>query len=119
MSFTGNINTYITKTVRLHVRFNSPCSYDITQPIAVDPHEQFLFAAGQDRRIRLWSLRTGGPPLVSPASVFQKPFEDPVRALQVVEEQEGVLGLWATSGAALHKFNLGQMMEEEFEGMER
>ncbi|KAG1745878.1 uncharacterized protein EDB91DRAFT_129480 [Suillus paluster] len=36
MSFTGNINTYTTKT-----------------PIAVDPHEQFLFAAGQDRRIRL------------------------------------------------------------------
>lgn len=102
MSFTGNINTYITKT-----------------PIAVDPHEQFLFAAGQDRRIRLWSLRTGGPPLLSPASVFQKPFEDPVRALQVVEEQEGVLGLWATSGAALHKYNLGQTMEEEFEGMER
>lgn len=100
MSFTGNINTYITKT-----------------PIAVDPHEQFLFAAGQDRRIRLWSLRTGGPPLVSPASVFQKPFEDPVRALQVVEEQEGVLGLWATSGAALFKYNLGQRMEEEFEGM--
>lgn len=101
MSFTGNINTYTTKT-----------------PIAIDPHEQFLFAAGQDRRIRLWSLRTGGPPLVSPASVFQKPFEDPVRALQVVEEQEGVLGLWATSGAALYKFNLGQRMEEEFEGME-
>ncbi|KAG2086307.1 hypothetical protein BD769DRAFT_1373719 [Suillus cothurnatus] len=56
MSFTGNINTYTTKT-----------------PIAVDPHEQFLFAAGQDRRIRLWSLRTGGPPLVSPAGVFQRP----------------------------------------------
>ncbi|KAG1774887.1 hypothetical protein EV702DRAFT_1121669 [Suillus placidus] len=93
ISFTGNINTYTTKT-----------------PIAVDPHEQFLFAAGQDRRIRLWSLSTGGPPLVSPVSVFQKPFENPIRALQVVEEQEGVLGLWATSGAALYKYNLGQRM---------
>ncbi|KAG1872376.1 hypothetical protein DFJ58DRAFT_436736 [Suillus subalutaceus] len=101
MSFTGNINSYTTKT-----------------PIAADPHEQFLFAAGQDRRIRLWSLRTGGPPLVSPASVFQKPFEDPVRALQVVEEEEGVLGLWATSGAALYKYNLGQRMEEESEAMQ-
>lgn len=101
ISFTGNINTYTTKT-----------------PIAVDPHEQFLFAAGQDRRIRLWSLRTGGAPLVSPASVFQKPFEDPIRALQVVEEQEGVLGLWATSGAALYKYNLGQRMEEESEAMQ-
>lgn len=101
ISFTGNINTYTTKT-----------------PIAVDPHEQFLFAAGQDRRIRLWSLRTGGPPLVSPASVFQKPFEDPIRALQVVEEQQGVLGLWATSGAALYKYNLGQRMEEESETMQ-
>lgn len=101
MSFTGNINTYTTKT-----------------PIAIDPHEQFLFAAGQDRRIRLWSLRTGGPPLVSPASVFLKPFEDPVRALQVVEEKEGVLGLWATSGPALYKYNLGQRMEEESEAMQ-
>ncbi|KAG1748732.1 WD40-repeat-containing domain protein [Suillus lakei] len=101
VSFTGNINTYTTKT-----------------PIAVDPHEQFLFAAGQDRRIRLWSLRTGGPPLVSPASVFQKPFEDPIRALQVVEEEEGVLGLWATSGAALYKYNLGQRMEEESQAMQ-
>ncbi|KAG1855844.1 hypothetical protein C8R48DRAFT_608556 [Suillus tomentosus] len=101
ISFTGNINTYTTKT-----------------PIAVDPHEQFLFAAGQDRRIRLWSLRTGGASLVSPASVFQKPFEDPIRALQVVEEQEGVLGLWATSGAALYKYNLGQRMEEESEAMQ-
>ncbi|KAG2342166.1 hypothetical protein BDR05DRAFT_1026920 [Suillus weaverae] len=93
ISFTGNINTYTTKT-----------------PIAVDPHEQFLFAAGQDRRIRLWSLSTGGPPLVSPVSVFQKPFENPIRALQVVEEQEGVLDLWATSGATLYKYNLGQRM---------
>lgn len=101
MSFTGNINTYTTKT-----------------PIAVDPHEQFLFAAGQDRRIRLWSLRTGGPPLVSPAGVFQRPFEDPIRALQVVEEQEGVLGLWATSGAILYKYNLGQWMEKEPEAMQ-
>lgn len=101
ISFTGNINTYTTKT-----------------PITVDPHEQFLFAAGQDRRIRLWSLRTGGPPLVSPANVFQKPFEDPIRALQVVEEQQGVLGLWATSGAALYKYNLGQRMGEESETMQ-
>jgi WD repeat-containing protein 21A len=50
--------------------------------------------------------------------VFQKPFEDPVRALQVVEEQEGALSLWATSGAALHKYNLGQRMGEESEAME-
>ncbi|KAG2151315.1 hypothetical protein DEU56DRAFT_545388 [Suillus clintonianus] len=101
MSFTGNINSYTTKT-----------------PIATDPHNQFLFAAGQDRRIRLWSLRTGGPPLVSPDSVFQKPFEDPIRALQVVEEEVGVLGLWATSGAALHKYNLGQRMEEKSQAMQ-
>ncbi|KAG0704251.1 WD40-repeat-containing domain protein [Suillus ampliporus] len=101
MSFTGNINTYTTKT-----------------PIAVDPHEQFLFAAGQDRRIRLWSLRGGGPSLVAPTSVFQKPFEDPIRALQVVGEEEGALGLWATSGAALYKYNLGQRMEAESQAMQ-
>ncbi|OAX42146.1 hypothetical protein K503DRAFT_734273 [Rhizopogon vinicolor AM-OR11-026] len=94
ISFTGNINTYTTKT-----------------PIAVDPREDFLFAAGQDRCVRIWSLRSGGSPLVSPVSVFQQSFEDPVRALQVVEEGKGGMILWAASGTALYKYNLGQTME--------
>ena len=78
--------------------------------MAVDPQEQFLFAAGQDRRIRLWSLRTGGPPLVSPAGGLQWPYDDPIRALQVVEEEEGGMVLWAASGTALHEHKLGQRM---------
>lgn len=118
MSFTGNMNTYTTKTVRPHVRFGSLYSYTLPQPIAVDPHEEFLLAAGQDRCVRLWSLRAGGPPLVSPTSVFWNSFNDPVRALQVVEEGEGGMTLWAASGTALYKYKLGQRMEEESQAMQ-
>lgn len=103
--------------MRSHVRFSPPCSHAVAQPIAVDPQEDFLFAAGQDRCVRLWSLRSGGPPLVSPANVFQKPFDDSVRALQVVE-REGGMALWSASGTALHKYNLGQTMEEEPQAMQ-
>ncbi|KAH0832092.1 hypothetical protein J3R83DRAFT_13001 [Lanmaoa asiatica] len=96
LTFTGNFNTY---TVRL--------------PLATDPYEKFLFAAGQDNRIRLWSLITGGPTLhPDPGTssinqtVFQRPFEHHVAALQVVEEREGMC-LWAASGTELCKYNLG------------
>jgi DDB1- and CUL4-associated factor 4 len=89
----------------------------LAQPIAVDPHEEFLFAAGQDHCVRLWSLRAGGPPLVSPASAFRRPFDNPVRALQIVEE-EGGMALWTASGTALHKYHLGQRTEEESQAMQ-
>ncbi|KIJ62608.1 hypothetical protein HYDPIDRAFT_30208 [Hydnomerulius pinastri MD-312] len=96
MTFTGNDN-----------------SYTIKAPIVTDPSEDILFAAGQDRRIRLWSLRTGGPPLVpelpdlTHQTAFQHQFEHPVRAMQVTEERDGMC-LWAASGTELYKYSLGQ-----------
>ncbi|KAI9573560.1 hypothetical protein HD554DRAFT_2265296 [Boletus coccyginus] len=95
ITFTGNVNLYTNKL-----------------PLVTDPHEKFLFAAGQDNRIRLWSLTTGGPPLDSGGtsstnqSVFACPFEHRVAALQVVEEREGMC-LWAASGTELCKYSLG------------
>ena len=87
------------------------------QPITVDPSEEFLFAAGQDNRIRLWSLRSGGPPLTpSPSITTPKPygqellqyqFEEPVRSIQISEEGN-ITNLWAASGYELFKYSLGQ-----------
>ncbi|KAF9221595.1 hypothetical protein BS17DRAFT_785022 [Gyrodon lividus] len=95
MTFTGNIN-----------------SYTIKVPFVTDQSENILFATGQDRKIRLWSLRTGGPPLVSSGTglahqtAFQHQFEHPVRAMQITEESEGMC-LWAASGSELYKYSLG------------
>ncbi|KAF8442878.1 hypothetical protein L210DRAFT_3396811, partial [Boletus edulis BED1] len=95
MDFTGNFNSY---TNRL--------------PVVTDPHENFIFAAGQDNRIRLWSLMTGGPPLPTAGmgsinqAAFERPFKHRVAALQVVEEKEGMC-LWAASGTELCKYSLG------------
>ncbi|THH03903.1 hypothetical protein EW145_g5916 [Phellinidium pouzarii] len=44
MAFTGHVNSYL-----------------LDLGIAIDPSSSFLFAAGQDRRVRGWSLRTGEP----------------------------------------------------------
>ncbi|KIN99578.1 hypothetical protein M404DRAFT_965477 [Pisolithus tinctorius Marx 270] len=98
--FTGNVNSYVIKA-----------------PIAVDPSEDFLLAAGQDNRIRLWSLRSGGPPLAPSTSdtpiefdghnLLQHRFEHPVRAMQVSEEAEGIT-LWVGSGSDVFKYSLGR-----------
>ncbi|KIK77506.1 hypothetical protein PAXRUDRAFT_166620 [Paxillus rubicundulus Ve08.2h10] len=95
MAFHGNIN-----------------SYTIKVPLVTDQSENILFAAGQDRKIRLWSLRTGGAPLVSAGAdlthqtAFQHQFEHPVRAMQIIEDSEGMY-LWAASGSELYKYSLG------------
>ncbi|KAG6334690.1 hypothetical protein ID866_4389 [Astraeus odoratus] len=100
MVFAGNVN-----------------SYTIKAPIAVDPLEEFLFAAGQDNRIRLWSLRSGGQPLTPDPSLstteprnrylFQYRFESSVRTMQISEDGAGI-NLWATCGSELFKYSLGQ-----------
>ncbi|KAH7885250.1 hypothetical protein F5I97DRAFT_1352687 [Phlebopus sp. FC_14] len=95
MEFTGNVN-----------------SYTIKAPMVVDPSENIVFAAGQDHRVRLWSLRQGGAPLVSDEmsedqSAFKHQFEHPVRVLQIMEDMDGTC-LWIASGTELYKYNLGQ-----------
>lgn len=69
-----------------------------------------MFAAGQDNKIRVWSLITGGPALDPGSSInlplFQHPPEHRIAALQVVEEKDGMC-LWVASGTELCKYNLG------------
>ncbi|KIM63386.1 hypothetical protein SCLCIDRAFT_1214275 [Scleroderma citrinum Foug A] len=117
----GKISTFdlrfISPRVPLKVFIGNVNSYSIKAPIAVDPSEEFLFAAGQDNRIRLWSLRSGGPPLTpSPSITTPKPygqellqyqFEEPVRSIQISEEGN-ITNLWAASGYELFKYSLGQ-----------
>ncbi|KAI6039346.1 hypothetical protein EDC04DRAFT_2686357 [Pisolithus marmoratus] len=104
--FTGNVNSYVIKA-----------------PIAVDPPEEFLLAAGQDNRIRLWSLRLGGPPLAPNTSntpvefhglnLLQHHFAHPVRTMQISEEAEGMT-LWVGSGSDVFKYSLGQHVPAEY-----
>lgn len=88
------------------------------QGISVDPSETFLFAAGDDRHIRGWSLQTGVP-LQPPRafntsnnlSVGHNPFlisyEAPPTSIQVTEEREGMC-MWVGADRNLYKFHLGQ-----------
>ncbi|KAF4617340.1 hypothetical protein D9613_005797 [Agrocybe pediades] len=85
--------------------------------IAVDERHDILFAAGQDCRIRAWSMRTGvllTPPtrrdgIMTDYNPLSAVFSDPVCALQVTEENgEAGTTLWAASGRNLHQFRLGQ-----------
>jgi len=90
-----------------------------TLGIAVDHERDLLFAAGQDCRLRSWSLRTGLP--LSPPSApnpidpllhfnpFLASFSRPVTSLQVTEEPgEAGVSLWATVDRDLYQFHLGQ-----------
>lgn len=82
--------------------------------MAIDPAEDVLVVASQDRRIRLWSLRLGGPPFTSDTLTepskshsLNHQFEHPIRALHISKEAKG-MDLWAASGAELFKYRLGQ-----------
>ena len=75
-----------------------------------------MFAAGQDKRIRAWSLRSGEA-LLPPSrfnttnqstNPFDMEFGLPVVTMQITEESEG-LCLWAAADKDLFKFHLGQL----------
>ena len=124
--FAGHVNRDIPNLVRLSSsshRTKSDLDHPRTltipflQGIATDPAHDFLFAAGQDHRIRGWSLRTARP-LTLPASSasahttmnpFAAPFPRPIVALQVTDEG-GAAGrsLWAAADHDLYQFHLGQ-----------
>ncbi|KAJ4482281.1 hypothetical protein J3R30DRAFT_3286341 [Lentinula aciculospora] len=97
--------------------------------ICIDPMHDFLFAAGEDRRIRGWSLRTGKPFLDdSPATAsittsassspyadlnqFRNPFKalfpSPIPTMQITEEGDGSMCLWAGNQQTLYQYFLGQ-----------
>ncbi|KAK0464340.1 uncharacterized protein EV420DRAFT_1760387 [Desarmillaria tabescens] len=69
-----------------------------TLGVAVDPCEDFLYAAGEDGRVRGWSLRTGGDAfwnVPGPGSL------EPIVALQVTKEKRDGICLWAAGGRVL------------------
>lgn len=98
----------------------------------MDQAEDFVFAAGEDRRIRGWSLRTGkalyneaGCPAIidsalphasassssSNSNHFRNPFKatfsSPISTMQLTQER-GNLCLWAGSHKILYRYFLGQ-----------
>ncbi|KAG6916312.1 hypothetical protein DXG01_007361 [Tephrocybe rancida] len=80
--------------------------------IALDPAQEFLFAAGEDRRIRGWSVRTGRPLIPSPThgnvnNPFATVHSGVVETMQVTAEREG-LCLWAGFDQTLYQIYLGQ-----------
>ncbi|KAG6878511.1 hypothetical protein C0993_005441 [Termitomyces sp. T159_Od127] len=80
--------------------------------IAVDPTHDFLFAAGEDCRIRAWSVHTGQSLVFSSSdndthNPFVKVFSGVIETMQVTSEPQG-LCLWAGHDQTLHKIYLGQ-----------
>lgn len=89
------------------------------QGIAVDPSEEYLFAAGQDSLIRAWSLTSGRPlfedhvdadykcpHILGPVCLNRLKFERPPQVIKVTEETSG-LRLWVNEGQFIRTFNLG------------
>jgi DDB1- and CUL4-associated factor 4 len=83
-----------------------------TQPLAVDPSERFVFAAGQDKVIRAWSVSSGqllrDPELLTtvtgtrnPVRLFNTAFKEGISGIQLVEDHSG-LHLWYSTGSALY-----------------
>jgi hypothetical protein len=74
----------------------------------VDPSERFIFAVGQDKVIRAWSLSSGrllrGPEVgavtAKDARLLNTRFEEGVSDIQIVEDGRG-LHFWYSTGSAL------------------
>lgn len=98
------------------------CSSVTKLGLAIDPSEDFVFAAGQDHRLRGWSLRTGrripAQPINSRAAInhwqeapaeqtrlFDVLFDESVVAMQVATYDTG-LCLWAASGGDIYRMPL-------------
>lgn len=76
-----------------------------TQAFAVDPSERFIFAVGQDKVVRGWSVFSGqplcGPEVETVAGkLLNTRFEDGVSDIQIVEDGDG-LHFWYSTGSAL------------------
>jgi WD repeat-containing protein 21A len=60
-----------------------------SQPVAVDVDGRFVFAAGEDHRVRVWSVDTGQLLPAHPSTQWEESgpfghsFDDPVAALHV------------------------------------
>ncbi|EKM51602.1 uncharacterized protein PHACADRAFT_212242 [Phanerochaete carnosa HHB-10118-sp] len=107
-------------------------SYHPRLGIATSPCASYVFAAGQDNRIRAWSLQSGEPvtpPAHPPApsdlehsQLLRHTFGDLVTAICVTEGGGGGgaggngLSLWAASGRQIYRYWLGQRLGEGVKG---
>lgn len=126
LQFDGHVNEYTLKLVRKIPQHMTNHSSRIFQGIATSPSNNYLFAAGQDRHIRAWSLHTGRP-IVSPNQSpppsdpdlvnLSQVLPEPVVALQVTEGGGGGgaspdgMSLWAASGKQIFRYWLGQRLD--------
>ena len=118
-SFEGHVNAFFRLvTYSFFFRFLSQkcaqaCLFVIKtlKGLAVDPSENFLFAAGDDNVIRAWSFHTGRrlqPPLETDWSgLLTRKFPSPVHAMQITSEGH-TNTLWVASGTKLECFQLGK-----------
>ena len=109
LSLKGHVNTYTYNLVGRPFRLIHSVLRLFPQGMAIDPPEDFLFAAGQDNQIRGWSLRNGHalePPLsASPEhNLFSRIFAHRVHAMQITSNTPSVL--WVGSGTSLECFEL-------------
>lgn len=113
MSFKGHVNSYLPDLVRRFPRNRSLVHPEyvfvsLFQGIAADPTSTFLFAAGQDRRIRAWSLRTGEQ---FGALLGGTQLETPARALAVTQSDgspRGTRWLWIAQENEVRVVRLGR-----------
>ena len=76
--------------------------------MVTDTNEEFLFAAGQDRRVRMWSLRTGEH--LSPTETgegrhfLSTEFEQPIIGLHCSQNGESGRGLYVVLEDRIHHF---------------
>lgn len=68
---------------------------------------QVVAAAGEDKQVRLWSLRTGEMVKSTEMglNLFSKTFDQPVPALKFQSGRSGEIYLWVADGAVLRRFN--------------
>lgn len=112
-SFLGHVNSHSPKLVS---QGSEPgCRLNVftkcrTQAFTVDPSERFIFAAGQDKVIRAWSV-SNGQLLCNPemetitgtgqaVGLLNTMFEDEVSEMQLVKDDRG-LHLWYSTGSVL------------------
>ncbi|KZT40634.1 hypothetical protein SISSUDRAFT_448761 [Sistotremastrum suecicum HHB10207 ss-3] len=99
-------------------------TYSLNLGLALDPDFDFLAAAGQDRIVRAWSLRSGDPifpemqspsdsndPSLSIQSPCNRTFESAITSLALYPEPTtGKPVLLTGSGSQLEIFHMGQRM---------
>ncbi|GJJ15767.1 hypothetical protein Clacol_010045 [Clathrus columnatus] len=79
--------------------------------LAIDPSQEYLFSAGQDCRVRAWSLRTGKQIKTSSSShasqnaLLNREFSAPVLGMQTTTHRNQNM-LWLISGTTFEQYEI-------------